>query len=322
MSWLTWKKRLYNDAWIYSNKKILKEKYDNKYYWVYLCFYKKLKTAIYKQNMKISIITPSYNQEYFIERTILSVLNQKWDFDLEYIIVDWLSTDKSLEIIKQYEQRIKSWEFKKNTNHLDYKWLSEKDTGQSDAINKWLKLSSWDIIAYLNSDDIYLEGTLQTVANHLGNSDLKWCYWKCKIIDKNDKEIRKYITIYKNLIWKRYSYSKLLAENFIPQMTVFWKKEVMNEIWIFDEKHHLCMDYEYWLRMGQKYNPLYINKYLAYFRFYHTSKSWSMFSKQFAQELETARKYEQWKHTISLILHKINYYKIVAIYKLLSFLQQ
>jgi glycosyltransferase involved in cell wall biosynthesis len=272
--------------------------------------------------MKISIITPSYNQGHFIEKTILSVLNQKWDFDLEYIIIDWLSTDKSVEVIKQYEQKIKSWKFKANFKNLEYKWISEKDAGQSNAINKWLTISTWDIVTYINSDDTYTEWSLQIVSNYFGKSNLKWCYWKCKIIDLDDNEIRRYITLYKNKIWKKYSYSKLLTENFISQMTVFWKREVMNEVWLFDEKNHLCMDYEYWLRIWQQYNPLYINRYLANFRFYHTSKSWSMFALQFKQELEIAKKYAYGRYNISLILHKINYYKIVTIYKLLSLLRK
>lgn len=272
--------------------------------------------------MKISVITPSYNQEQFIQRTILSVLTQKWDFELEFIIVDWLSTDKSLDIIKKYDEKIKAWEFINNYKSLEYKYISEKDSGQSDAINKWLKISTWDIVTYLNSDDTYLEGALETIACELWNSDKKWCYWKCRIIDLKDREIRKYITLYKNILWKNFSYSKLLTENFISQMTVFWKREVMDEIWYFDEKHHLCMDYEYWLRIWEKYTPLYINKYLSNFRFYHTSKSWSMFTKQFAQELETAIKYAKWKYKFSIIIHKINYYKIVIIYKILSFLKK
>ena len=93
----------------------------------------------------------------------------------------------------------------------------------------------------------------------------------------------------------------------------------MDDIWFFDEKHHLCMDYEYWLRLWQKYNPIYIDKYLSNFRFYHTSKSWSMFTKQFTQELEVARKYAKGNYKTALFFHKFNYYKIVIIYKILSF---
>ncbi len=270
---------------------------------------------------KISIITPSFNQEKFIERTILSVLNQKWKFDLEYIIIDWKSNDKSVEIIKKYDKKVKKWDYNDNFNSISYFWLSEKDKWQSDAINKGLKISSWSIVAFLNSDDTYINWTLQIIIDEFSQSKNKWCYWKCKIIDLKDKEIRKYITFYKNIIWKKYSYKKLLTENFISQMTVFWKREVMIELWYIDEKHHLCMDYEYWLRLGKKYKPIYINKYIANFRFYHTSKSWSMFSKQFQQELKVAEKYAGWNYKISLFFHKINYYKIILIYKILNFLK-
>ncbi len=271
---------------------------------------------------KISIITPSFNQEEFIERTILSVLNQKWDFELEYIIMDGWSTDKSLEIIKKYDELLKTWKYKIHCKNIDFIYKSEKDNWQSDAINKWLKIATWDIATYLNSDDTYINGALQKVTQNLWTSNKKWCYGKCKIIDKEDKEIRKWITFYKNIVWKKYSYSKLLSENFISQMTVFWKREVMEEFWYFDINEHLCMDYEYWLRIWQKYDPLYIPEYIANFRFYHTSKSGSMFTKQFTQELELARKYANWNYKFSLFLHKFNYYKIIIIYKVLSFLKK
>jgi len=269
--------------------------------------------------MKLSIITPSYNQDMFIERTILSVLNQKWDFDLEYIIIDWKSSDNTVDILKKYEEKIKNWEFNNNFNSVNFFWSSEKDNWQSGAINKWLKMSTWDIVTFLNSDDTYIEWTLQKIFDSLWKSEKKWSYWKCKIIDIGDNEIRKYITLYKNIIWNKYSYSKLLSENFISQMTVFWKREVMEDVWYIDENHHLCMDYEYWLRIWKKYSPLFINEYLSNFRFYHTSKSGSMFEKQFKQELEVAKKYAWWKYKLALFFHKINYYKIVVIYRILSF---
>jgi glycosyltransferase involved in cell wall biosynthesis len=99
--------------------------------------------------MKISVITPSLNQGEFIERTILSVLSQKGDFDLEYIIVDGGSRDDSLDIIERYEHSLI--------------WVSEKDRGQSDAINKGFNMASGDIFAWLNSDDTYEPGGLAEV---------------------------------------------------------------------------------------------------------------------------------------------------------------
>ena len=97
---------------------------------------------------KISIVTPSFNQAKFIRATIDSVLSQDYP-DLEYFIIDGGSTDGTTEILKSYGQKIK--------------WISEKDKGQTDAINKGLKLSEGELLAYLNSDDIYLPGALKKV---------------------------------------------------------------------------------------------------------------------------------------------------------------
>ena len=187
-------------------------------------------TTKYKtMTIKFSIITPSFNQDEFIERTIESVINQKWDFDIEYIIMDGWSTDKSIEIIKRYEEKLK------NDKRITFIRKSEKDNWQSDAINKWLKLATWDIFTYLNSDDTLEPWALEIIVNKLWKSDKKWSYWKCRIIDRDDKEIRRWITIYKNVLWKKFSYSELLTENFISQMTVFWKREVMEKCGYFDE---------------------------------------------------------------------------------------
>lgn len=271
--------------------------------------------------MKISIITPSYNQKEFIQRTIDSVIFQKWDFEIEYIIMDGWSNDWSKEIIEKIDSELKKAWIKINCKKLHFIWKSEKDKWQSDAINKWMKIATGDIVTYLNSDDTLAPWALQEVVNHLGKSNKMRSYGKCRIIDKKDQEIRKPITWYKNLLWKKYFYSKLLSENFISQMTVFWKKEILQELGYFDVNEHLCMDYEYRLRIGEKHDPVYIPKYIANFRFYQTSKSGSMFIQQFQDEFRLAKKYAKWKHKWALFLHKINYYKIIVIYKVLHFLK-
>ena len=253
--------------------------------------------------MKISIITPSYNQAAFIERTILSVLNQNYP-DLEYIVMDGGSTDGTIEILKKYSDKII--------------WKSEKDSGQSDALNKGLKIATGYIVAYLNSDDTYELGTLKKIAEFFQNNlGKKWVYGKCKIINENDKEIRKPITLYKNLLLKNYSYSKLLSENFISQPATFWKKELLNEIGYFNEEEHFCMDYEYWLRIGKKYPAGIINEYLANFRYHTSSKSGGVNKKQFQDELRIAKKYGS-NNNLSIALHYFNYWKIVIIYRLLN----
>ena len=123
----------------------------------------------------ISIVTPSYNQATFIEDTIQSVLSQNYP-NLEYIIMDGGSTDGTTDIIRRYEK------------HLAY-WVSEKDHGTADAIRKGFERATGSILAYLNSDDIYLPGVLAAVSNSMRNSAAEVVYGNTYWIDRNGQKL-------------------------------------------------------------------------------------------------------------------------------------
>ena len=252
---------------------------------------------------KVSIVTPTYNHAHFIERTIKSILEQDYP-NIEYIVMDGGSKDGTVDILKKYPGII---------------WKSEKDSGQSDAINKGLRRATGDIVAFLNSDDTYEPGAISKVVEFFGaNPDKKWVYGKCRIINDDDVEIRRPITWYKNLLLKRYSFNKLLSENFISQPATFWKRELHKEIGYINEAEHYTMDYEFWLRIGQKYPAGVIDAYLANFRMYDTSKSGSLSNPQFKDELRIAKHFNYRHARWPIFLHQINYFKIVWIYKLMA----
>lgn len=251
---------------------------------------------------KISVITPSFNQAPFIERTIESVLDQAYP-DLEYIIIDGGSTDGTVDILKRYEGRLQ--------------WVSERDEGQADAINKGIARSTGDIIAYLNSDDLYVPGALRQVGEHFSrHPEVRWLTGKCRIIDEQDRETRRPITAYKNFLLHRYSYSLLLVTNPISQPATFWRKNVVEEFGMFDKEQHFVMDYDFWLRVGRKSPPAILEQYLAGFRVYAASKTSSSFLRSFRQELEVARKHSASRPLIAL--HWLNYLAISAAYLALN----
>ena len=258
--------------------------------------------------MKISIITPCLNAGRFIERTLCSVLNQDGDFDLEYIVVDGGSTDRTIEIVRRYENRLH--------------WISEKDRGWASALNKGLKLARGEIVACLNSDDLYRPDSLRKVSDFFVRSHSQWLFGKCDIIDENDRPIRGWVTTYKNFYLRRYSYNRLLAENFISEPATFWRKSLIDEIGFFDEDEteNIAPDYDYWLRIGRKHDPQYLDEYLASFRSRKDSLSGSRYKQLFSHEFRVARRYSEGL-TWPIALHYLNHYKIVAAYSLMNWLR-
>jgi glycosyltransferase involved in cell wall biosynthesis len=205
---------------------------------------------------KISIITPSLNQGQFIEETIRSVLLQGYP-DLEYIIIDGGSRDRSVYLIEEYGQ----W--------LAY-WISQPDSGQSNAINKGLKLSSGDIVAWINSDDVYHPGSFSAVASslhHGGKVTDTILFANCDFIDEAGIYLYRYIP-------EPFSRNKLMMywkEYFIPQPTVFipgsvFRANPLNEVLSY------VMDWELWLRLSERYEYKYIDRTLAKFRNHGASK--------------------------------------------------
>lgn len=251
---------------------------------------------------KISIITPTLNQSEFIEETIKSVIYQNYP-NLEYIVIDGGSTDGTVKILKKYSQFLS--------------FISEPDNGQSDAINKGLKLSTGEIIAYINSDDIYLPDCLNKVGEFfLNNPEPKIVTGKCINIDGEGNETRSFITRYKNVLLKLNIRNFLKITNFISQPAAFWRKELIYSIGFFDTKLRYAMDYDYWLRIAEHHKVYFYNDYLAKFRIYPKSISGSNSKMQFSEEYKVASKYSKgFIKLISSLHSRISFYIYKTMFK-------
>jgi glycosyltransferase involved in cell wall biosynthesis len=256
---------------------------------------------------RISIITPSLNQAAFLPRTLESVLGQRGDFDLEYLVLDGGSTDGSVEVLKRYEGRLQA--------------RVEKDRGQADAINKGLRAVTGDLVGWVNSDDLLYPGALARVAAAFAaRPDAAWLHGGCEIIDEHDRPIRRWVTAYKDFRCRHYSRRALLVENFVSQMTVFWRRSAMERVGVLDDSLRYSFDYEYWLRLSGLGDPLYVPERLAAFRWYTSSKSGANFERQFGEDLEAFRRHAP--PGALLRLHKrLRTAQIVTAYRLLRALR-
>jgi glycosyltransferase involved in cell wall biosynthesis len=247
---------------------------------------------------KISIVTPSYNQGAFIEETIRSVLDQNYP-NLEYIVMDGGSTDGTLEILHKYDGRIR--------------WSSEKDHGQTDAINKGMGMASGEIRAYLNSDDLYQPGALLKVGQFFrDHPEAMWLSGRCQTIDAVGKEIRRPFTAYKHFWLGLHSYHVLLVLNYVAQPATFWRRAAAERIGPLNETLFYTMDYEYWLRLGAHYPLHALPEPVARFRVHTTSKSGNTVHLQFDEELAVAGQFGQGLVTR---LHRLHRNLTVAIYR-------
>lgn len=203
--------------------------------------------------LKISVITPSFNQGNFIEDAIVSVINQQYPH-FEYIIIDGASTDNSVEIIKKYEAFLSCW-------------ISEADSGQSAAINKGLRRASGDVWTWLCSDDTYQPGALEKIACAFKQHSMaQVVYGNCNFTDDAGRVTR----IKKPGPFGR---DKLLKNNYLYQPAVFVRREMLEQYGYLDESLHYGMDYEYWLRFAPSEAFVYIDEDIANYRLHAGSKT-------------------------------------------------
>lgn len=203
----------------------------------------------------VSIITPSFNQGKFLEETMLSVLNQDYEA-IEYIIVDGGSTDNSLDVIQKYQSRL-AW------------WVSEPDKGQTEAINKGFSHASGEILAWLNSDDVYHPGAVREAVKYLQeHPQVGLVYGDLDFIDENDRLIGKFNAAQTDLPRLRRGYVH------IPQPSAFFRADLWKKIGPLDESFFFAMDYDLWTRLAAvselKYLP---GKTWAKFRLHSDGKT-------------------------------------------------
>lgn len=202
--------------------------------------------------MKITVVTPSYNQGKYIKRTIESVLTQGIE-DLEYIVMDGGSTDETVDILKTYGDRII--------------WKSEKDKGQTDAVNKGIRMASGDIIGWLNSDDIYYPGAIAKVMEVFEkHPEINVVYGNANHIREDDSFIEEYYT-------EDFNYERLKDICFICQPSLFFRKEMVDKYGYLDDRLQYCMDYDYWLRLGKGEKFYRLNELIAGSRLYDDNKT-------------------------------------------------
>lgn len=195
-------------------------------------------------NPLVSIVTPSYDQGEFIEDTIKSVKNQQYQ-NIEHIIVDGGSTDETLDILKKHGKM------------YNMRWISEEDNGQADAINKGFAMADGKIIGWLNSDDVYVDSDVisHIVSIFQQNKDVDVLYGDGLLISEDD-------LIFKVECKPSFNYNHLLRDCYIMQPSVFFRKKVVKNEKL-DIDLNFGMDYEYWLRISQKYKFKHINRIIS-----------------------------------------------------------
>ncbi len=227
--------------------------------------------------LRITVVTPSYNQAEYVGQTMRSVREQDHE-DVEHIVVDGASTDGSLDIIRR---------------HGDHATIiSEPDRGQTDAINKGLRRATGEVVCWLNSDDYFLPGALSTVARYFADHpECLWLTGDCVIVDRDGRPIQQAIRWYKRALRMLPSPFYLGLTNAITQPATFWRRSVHDRLGYLDESLHYTMDYDWWLRLNTLARPARLQRTLTAFRIHEESKGGSAYREQFAEDLRILRRH-------------------------------
>ncbi len=218
----------------------------------------------------VTIVTPSYNQARFLEQTMRSVLEQDY-LNIEYMVVDGGSTDGSVDIIKKYSNRLK-W------------WVSEKDNGQAEAINKGFARANGEIIAWVNSDDYYMPGTVSSAVKALSDHpEAGFVYGKVQVVDKDEKILNK-------LSYGNWGLKDLLSFHIIGQPAVFMRRDLLEKVGYLDQTYHCLLDHHLWIRLAEQSGMAYIPSLWASAHYHEDCKNLAIAS-EFGKE---AKRMVQW----------------------------
>jgi len=234
-----------------------------------------------------SIVTPSYNQGRYLAATIESVLSQEGDFAIDYVITDGGSKDDSVAIIESYQARLQDGRWPVKCRGITYRWLSEKDRGQTDAIRKGFAMATGELLAWLNSDDTYLPGALARAQRALAGAEV--VYGKSQFTDEHGTVIGKYPT-------EPFDATRLASFNFIAQPSTFFTKHALEAVGGLDPSLHYVMDYDLWVRLSREFELAYVPEFLSTFRLHDESKTVSPAHALANQKetLEAVTKYYGW----------------------------
>lgn len=222
--------------------------------------------------LKISIVTPSYNQGQYLEETIQSVMDQQYP-DLEYIIMDGGSTDNSVEIIKKYESRLAHW-------------VSKPDGGQADAINKGFKMATGDILAWLNSDDYYRPDTLKQVSEWFERDDLKIVFGECALYHEKSGKVKA------SKVFEFAKSHKIEYSDYIIQPSSFWTRKTFERVGELNIDLNYTFDWDWFIRAkraGVHFQA--VDKIWSVYRYHEQHKTGTGGDRR---ELELANIYKQY----------------------------
>ena len=227
----------------------------------------------------ITVVTPSFNQADFLERTIQSVLNQQYPA-LEYIVADGGSTDTSASIIQRYAEKL-SW------------WCSERDHGQADALAKGFARATGEVLCWLNSDDILLPGALQAVGEYFrDHPEVSAVNGRAYSIDAHDQPIRRFAqSDYTHGVRATARRFRFYGQDGVYQPASFWRRAAYEGAGGIRKEFSFAMDLDLFTRMAAQHRFEVIPRYLACFRVHGDSKTGTMQHVRSAEVLALQREH-------------------------------
>ena len=249
----------------------------------------------------LTIVTAALNSAATIAETIESVRTQDYGGPLEHIVVDGGSTDGTVEIVRAAGLR----------------YVSEPDRGLTHALNKGIAMADGDVVGSINADDTYLPGALARVgAAFAAHPEAEWVTGPCTIVDGEGNEIRRRVTAYKDFFLRHHSFRLHLMQNHVSAPATFVRRSALEAVGGYDERFRWSADYDLWLRLGRRGDPVVLDTPLATFRMAGETLSLTGFEGQFAEHAQNAREQGE-GHPVAVAANVLTSRAIVAIYRVM-----